>query len=82
MRKVLRSVFKAYMHDTLLKTRDILDLNQDEMAYSLYMSTRAYAALEAGSSCCGLSLLLSLFLYTARTEQTFSPAYLMLSMRR
>ena len=58
MRKVLHSVFKAYMHDTMLKTRDRIDLNQDEMAYSLSMSTRAYAALESGSSCCGLFTLI------------------------
>ena len=71
MRKILRSTVKTYMHDVLLRARDDKDLNQDEMAYSLSMSTRAYAAFEAGSSCCGFMTFLIFVLRYCPDRITF-----------
>ena len=62
MRKCLYNTLKHCIRSELLKTRSILNLTQEEMARWLIMSTRAYASLEGGKSCCGLFTFL-LFLY-------------------
>lgn len=54
MREQYRDVIKTYFRAELLKTRHKLAYSQEEMAYCLAMSTRAYVALEGGRSCCGL----------------------------
>lgn len=68
MRKQLRLRFGAFFRSRLLATRDSLHLTQEEMAHILSMSTRSYAALEGGHSCCGLLTLL-LFLRRCCSDQ-------------
>ena len=61
MREHYRTVFKAFVHDALLKRRMELDISQEEMAVLLAMSARGYSKLEHGEcSCCGLTLALYL----------------------
>lgn len=54
MKKKLYNDLKVYFRGELLKCRAALNIPQEEMAHRLLMSTRAYAALESGKSCCSL----------------------------
>lgn len=54
MKKHFYNKLKAYMRCELLKTRERLNINQEEMAHRLLISSRAYASLEGGKSCCSL----------------------------
>ena len=51
MKKSFRKLIKDYLRVSL---RDALHLTQEQMAARLLMSTRAYAKLETGHSCCSL----------------------------
>ena len=54
MKKSFRKLIKDYLRVSFLQTRDTLHLTQEQMADRLLMSTRAYAKLETGHSCCSL----------------------------
>lgn len=54
MKKSFRKLIKDYLRVSFLQTRDALHLTQEQMAARLLMSTRAYAKLETGHSCCSL----------------------------
>ena len=54
MKKSFCKLIKDYLRVSFLQTRDALHLTQEQMADRLLMSTRAYAKLEAGHSCCSL----------------------------
>jgi len=54
MRKKLSDILKRFLREQLLQARDQLHYTQEEMAHLLLMSTRSYASLESGESCCGI----------------------------
>lgn len=54
MRKRFQTIVQTAFRSELLKTRHELSFTQEEMAHLLFMSTRSYASIEAGCSCCGL----------------------------
>lgn len=54
MKQKLYKDLKAYLRAELLTCRAELNISQEEMAHRLLMSTRGYAALESGKSCCSL----------------------------
>lgn len=58
MKKSFRKLVKAYLRASILRARGALRLTQEQMAALLLMSTRAYAKLEAGVSCCSLATVL------------------------
>lgn len=58
MKKSFRKLIKDYLRVSSLQTRDALRLTQEQMAAQLLMSTRSYAKLEAGHSCCSLATIL------------------------
>ena len=58
MKKLYLERIKKYCRETLLKTRDEMNITQEEMAHLLRMSTRAYVSLESGKSCCSLCTLI------------------------
>lgn len=68
MKKSFRKQVKDYLRVSLLQTRDALHLTQEQMAARLLMSTRAYAKLEAGHSCCSLLTVL-IFLSRCCTDR-------------
>ena len=53
---------KAYTRSELLRTRAALGISQEEMARKLMLSSRAYAALESGRSCCSFPTFVLLML--------------------
>lgn len=69
MRKLCRSVFQSYFRRQLLMARGTI--TQERMAPLLDMSTRAYAALETGESCCGLLTLLIFLRYFCPDRNAF-----------
>ncbi len=58
MKNSFRKLIKDYLRVSFLQTRGALHLTQEQMAARLLMSTRAYAKLEAGHSCCSLATIL------------------------
>ena len=54
MRKLFRKQIKDYLRVSFLQTRGSLHLTQEQMAARLLVSTRAYAKLESGRTCCSL----------------------------
>lgn len=69
MKQKLYKDLKAYLRAELLTCRAKLNISQEEMAYRLLMSTRAYAALESGKSCCSL-ITAALFLSRCCTNRS------------
>lgn len=68
MKKQLLRSIKAYLRTALLQSRTALGISQEEMARHLLMSSRAYASLESGKSCCSLITVL-LFLTCCYTDR-------------
>ena len=58
MKNSFRKLIKDYLRVSFLQTRGALHLTQEQMAARLLMSTRVYAKLEAGHSCCSLATIL------------------------
>lgn len=61
MRNAYQSVLKNYFRDTLIHTRDALELTQAQMAEKLAMDHRSFAKLDHGINCCS-AITLALFL--------------------
>lgn len=61
MRKKYTEILKVYFRDSLIKTRNVKDLTQSQMAEILIMDNRSYADLNNGKSCCS-ALTLALYL--------------------
>lgn len=58
MRDLLHTVLRDYFRSELLKTHHNTEgMTQERMASILEMSTRAYADLESGKSCCSAETL-------------------------
>lgn len=58
MRNLLHTVLRDYFRSELLKTHHNTEgMTQERMASILKMSTRAYADLESGKSCCSAETL-------------------------
>lgn len=55
--KLLKSI-KDYLRTAMLQGRADMGISQEEMAHRLLMSSRAYANLENGRSCCSLITML------------------------
>lgn len=68
MRKEFWEDLKGCLRAKLVKARADWKYSQEEMAEALDMSTRAYAALERGESCCGLVTFL-FFLHRCAPER-------------
>ena len=58
MKQQLLKNLKNYLRTALLQRRAALNISQEEMAHRLLMSSRAYASLESGHSCCSLITML------------------------
>lgn len=50
--KILQRTIKKRFRQEILKPRSALGYTQEKMANTLFLSTRAYVALESGKSCC------------------------------
>lgn len=68
MKQQLLKNLKDYLRTALLQNRAALDISQEEMAHRLLMSSRAFANLESGHSCCSLITML-LFLTRCCTDR-------------
>ncbi len=69
MRKHLYFVLKSEFRSELLKTRTLLGLTQEKMAALLYMSPRAYSALESGKFCCSVLTFLFFLIHCPYREE-------------
>lgn len=71
MRKLYRQILKRYFHNSLVYTREEMNLTQSQMAQVLAMDDRSYIDLDHGKSCCS-ALTLALFLiYCCRDPVNF-----------
>ena len=71
MKSEIRDILKVYFRNNLLAARGLANIPQDEMAYRLGISTRAYTALEDGDSCCGITTFLSFLIHACPDPNTF-----------
>ncbi len=70
MRTDFHDIFKNYFRSQLLQARGKA-FTQERAASVLYMSVRAYAALEGGESCCGLITFLLFLRFICPNREVF-----------
>lgn len=71
MKETYLTTLKKCFRSQLLRTREVLQLTQPQMARKLFIEERSYAALESGASCCGVLTFVFFLLYCCKDPLDF-----------